>query len=274
METKLFKVYAIPTPYDMTNLAGQKLDHVFVVSSDGKDWNCFGRGKNHENDAETRPIAEGFGHVRWASLIYGQEYEGLMTPNPAAGLYERYNGVCHNVANRILVLTGDDIDVRDAHGNELVTLLYGKFGFNIDEYVKRIKDAAAQVNSEVPGSLSEEDIESVLTRVKHGQSPDEEIEMLREDLEARLGNHIAEFDSDKKTSFTEIYVNLQKKRQEAFENAARGGQGVDTRMVIAGQLKPVIVNCLNSLDDLLGRDQYLSIFKVPPEAAIEFLIGN
>jgi len=274
MNKILFKAYSIPTGYDMPQLsgAGVNLDHVFVVSSSNNDWNCFGRGLGVIGDPQARLLKQGMGYARWASLIYGQEFEGTITPSPAAGLYEKFDGVCHNAANRILVLVGDDVDVRDAAGNELVTLMYGKLGFNIDAYVNRVKDAAAQVNREEPGALQESDIEVVLGRINYDQSPDEEIEMLTEDLETRLGKHLNTFDDTKKTAFIQIYSELQKKRLEVFAGQAAGGQVVDTRPALASQLKPALERCLLGLFDLLGEEQFIGIFKVRPEIALKFLL--
>lgn len=269
-----FNAYAISTGYDIAQLSGIgcKLDHVFVVSSDRNNWNCFGRGIEVLGDPQAHLIKQGTGFARWARLIYGQEFEGTVSPKPAAGLYEKFDGVCHNVANRILVLAGDDIDVRDAAGNELVTLMYGKFGFNIEAYIKRVKDAAAQVNLEEPGALQDSDIEEVLGRIHHNQTPDEEIEMLTEDLETRLGKDLNTFDGTKKDEFFQIYSELQKKRQEVFSAQAAGGLVVDTRLALANQLRPALEDCLKGLFELLGEAQFIGIFKVPPEIALNFLV--
>lgn len=89
--------------------------------------------RQHEEAREEIAIASSQGYVEWARLVYGPEYEGKggRQPNafPAAGVTELFNGVCQNAANRILVFTDDNIDVRKAGANALVTLLYGKYGF-------------------------------------------------------------------------------------------------------------------------------------------------
>jgi len=139
MTTATFTAYARVTHYDSKDLdaLGVRLDHVFVISSLWNNWNCFGGGI--EEAREDIAIATAQGYVEWARLIYGPENEGKggRLPNafPASGVTELFNGVCQNAANRILVFTDDNIDVRKANANALVTLLYGKYGFDLDVFI-------------------------------------------------------------------------------------------------------------------------------------------
>jgi hypothetical protein len=69
----------------------------------------------------------------------------------------RYNGVCQNLANRILALLTDDIDARSTQGNVLATLMYGKYGFGIDQYLASVKSAGAKLLSDGSGEIQQSD---------------------------------------------------------------------------------------------------------------------
>ena len=172
MTMATFAAYARVTPYDSDELKalGIQLDHVFVTSNLRNNWNCFGGGI--EEACEDHMISSSQGCVEWATLVYGKENEGKggRIPNafPAAEVTELYNGVCQNAANRILVFTENNIDVRKANANALVTLLYGKYGFGIEVFVEKVKSTAASLG------VSEDELAAILDRLSRGQSAEAE----------------------------------------------------------------------------------------------------
>src|SRR5580658_7951616 len=102
-----FTLYARPTPSN----AGIPFEHTYVLTP-AHNFNCFGAGRGSD---QSRIIRKGYGSEKWASLIYGPN-EGWIDSGLQAGLSIRYDGVCQNAANRILVLTGDEMDCREVQG--------------------------------------------------------------------------------------------------------------------------------------------------------------
>jgi hypothetical protein len=264
MNTIQFSAYALSSS---GYLPGVTVDHVCVVG-DNHDWNCFGRGAGQPPQGNL--VAQGMGNALWASKIYGP-YESRGPECLAAGVTEKYEGVCHTVANRILVLCGDDVDSRKASGNELATLLYGRFGFNLDAYVARVKQAAVEANNMQSGSVSQEDVDTVVNRITRGFEPHQELELLRADLEEQFQLHFEILTPDQKQDFVDTYTDFQKKRKVAFDAEPKGNTQ-DFQPRFARRLGPDLMACLLHIQTLLGVDLYLKIFKLTPEAAMAFLL--
>ena len=249
--------------------SGLTVDHVYVVAED-HNWNCFGRGAAQSPPG--RLIAQGMGNALWASLIYDPKSEGKDNQCLATGITEKYEGVCHTVANRILVLCGDDLDSRKATGNELATVMYGKFGFNLESYIASVKQAAAEANSRQPGAVSPEDVETVVNRILRGYKPDQEMELLRADLEEQFQIHFDSFTASQRDDFIGTYTDFQAKRKAAFD-AEPKGNSQDFQPRFAKRLMPDLKVYLSQVQRLLGPEQYAKIFMLAPKEATQFLLG-
>jgi len=92
-----------------------KLDHTYVVGSDGTRWECNGA------DSGGKTIGNAFGDLSISHAIAGVDHK--------AGIVYGVTGVCHQMANRILSPSG--ITVKDAAGYFLSVASYQEFG--IDE---------------------------------------------------------------------------------------------------------------------------------------------
>ncbi len=105
--------YAIKIP-----AAANQLDHTYVgyVENDPKNpiysWKCHGRDKGGEE------ICRGNGDLRIADCLSHEDSN--------AGLIYGVSGVCHQMANRILLPAG--VIVSDAKGFGLSTFTYGIYG--------------------------------------------------------------------------------------------------------------------------------------------------
>ncbi|HET6879523.1 MAG TPA: hypothetical protein VFI31_05190, partial [Pirellulales bacterium] len=71
-------------------VVGRWGDHVYVTSSDGSVWPCWGRG----DGGTALPGAAGYGEQSVADCI-SQQFS-------RAGIAYGLTGVCHQIANRIL----------------------------------------------------------------------------------------------------------------------------------------------------------------------------
>ncbi len=268
-----FSTYAIPTVYP--GMVSSKTDHVFVCSGDGThNWNCFGRGCELINKSEElRELENASGSINseWASLIYGSSFEGKTDGSPAAGIKERFNGVCHNAANRILVLAGDEVDVRAAFGSAFVTLVYGKFGYDIDAYVENVSNTAKTLK------ITDDEIEAVVKRITRGKSPEDEFDILKNDLDEHFGMHLSSLSDEERSKFDRIYGKFQGERVAAYTAEPQTGDCQEFQERFKKHLEPHLETCLRDLNALLGPDLFVAIFELPLEAAIttakSFLLG-
>ena len=87
-------------------------DHVYVLSSRGHRWPCFGR------DAAGVTIIAGAADLARSAFLAGEDR--------SAGIRFKATGVCHQAANRILYPAG--LTVFGAHGYFLSQLAYGPYG--------------------------------------------------------------------------------------------------------------------------------------------------
>lgn len=266
MKMATFTAYARVTHYDSDELKdlGIQLDHVFVTSSLQNNWNCFGGGI--EEACREHEIASSQGYAEWARLVYGAKFEGKFgrKPNayPAAGLTELYNGVCQNAANRILAFTVDNIDVRKAHANALVTLLYGKYGFDIDAFVETVKATASSLG------VSEEVLGTTLARLSQGQSAEAELDILKSVYVRKSGRPFPEIPADKWSHMVEIQSAFQLRRTAEFNKLAQIKPKQDIRMDLVEALKPDLATYYAALEGVVGREAVLQIMQVlPPKIA-------
>lgn len=262
MEKTEFIAYGVSTTA-YPSLKNRPVDHVFVVTSE-HNWPCFGRGGKEIPNSHV--VAKGFGYAKWAEYINGPD------PIHPTGLINKVTGVCHNVANRLLVLA--NADVSDAFGNEIVTLMYGKYGFYVDQYVERVKATAARVNEEIPGAITQNDIDSVVNRITNDIG--DELESLVEDIEARSGIEIS---AAKKQGLGIIYTEFHKRREEVFAEVSRyqdhtiNSCGIDAPPALAFQqrfqesMNSLLKNFLQEVINHFGLDTFVKVFKVNPDQA-------
>ena len=262
MTKATFTAYARITGYDspQLNALGVKLDHVFVTSSKPNNWNCFGGGIQEAR--EEFVIASSQGYMEWAQLVYGPENEGKggRQPNafPATGVTELFNGVCQNAANRILAFTDDNIDVRKAGANALVTLLYGKYGFGIEAFIERVKTTATNLG------VAENVLTKILERISQGQTAEAELDILKSVYVQKLGTPFPDIPADKWAGMVEIHAKFQLRRTAEFNRLAQIKPSQDIRMDLVEALKPDLRNYYAAFEAVVGREAVLHIMQVLP----------
>lgn len=113
-------------------------EHVFAVTDDKKyTWPFFGRGYPTEG---SRIILTANLPIEWAfSLIKAHQVNG-MPVNDGAGIINQMSGTCHTAANRLLILSEAEADVTEAKGDDYSVILFGKYGFGIVDFAKRLAD--------------------------------------------------------------------------------------------------------------------------------------
>jgi hypothetical protein len=94
-------------------------DHVYVTSSDGLVWDCFGRSSGGTAIDSTT------GHPQVAECL-SKPKDSALTPKVYAGLRYGRTGVCHQAANRILYETG--LTVAQAKAYRLSVVRFGIYG--------------------------------------------------------------------------------------------------------------------------------------------------
>lgn len=278
MSTEEVEVYAAPTVgYDCNELKGFRLDHTWLSTESGPhNWNCYGRGRSNNHDANTRRIGVAHGNVAWMAAVYGPKAEGRSgrgdNDPAAAGVVELLHGVCQNAANRILAMTEENLDVSKAAGNELVVLAFGKYGFGVDRFIERLKVTAADLNAKVPGSVTEEELRRTIANVKAGTTVNAEFYALTDDLPSIRDAFKVSATDRQRIEFAEKYVAFQSRRAEKFAAIEKLHlPNHDARGQMASFLKVELSNLLEYMRGNLGEDVYTQVVSVVPNGAWDML---
>jgi hypothetical protein len=261
-----FKLYAV----SCIPFGGLDSEHTFIIS-EGHNFNCFGRGA--ESIPESRVVCETTASAKWAERIYG-EFEGSQDQTkPAAGVRVRYDGVCQNAANRLLVLGGDGVDARQTKGNVLATLLYGKFGFNIDKFLEVVTRSGNELVQ--TGEIDASDVAAVIQRIKSGLLPDAELEILHADIPEQLNlpKALPELTDNQRALFRPIYADYQQDRLAAFDATPKEyGEEIAWKKYPT-MLVPALTKCMLRLQKELSRTDFEQMFGVEPEQVIQLVKG-
>jgi len=262
-----FTLYTRPTNVGLPI----KTSHVFVVSSDGHNWNCFGHGSPDLGDNQSQPILKVGASSKWATAIYGLTSEGDQGAKPAAGMRLNFDGVCHTAANRVLVLAGDNIDTRKTDGDALAILMYGKFGFNLDQYIPLVESTGNALLQSDPNEITKEDISTVLNRINQRLTATCELDILHLDAQEQIntihpGTILPDITAAQRTAFCPIYTEYQNERAAVFKTTAAS---VPPGTQIAfGALRTNLAapwrKCSASLVAAIGLDGFQGIFGVTP----------
>lgn len=257
MQPVTFTAYAVPaTAYlpSPVEAVTEQEDHTFVVSRDTSDrvvdnWNCWGRGQDTIGNG-AREIAQGTALAEWARLIYGTD------PNRPTSLIQFVEGVCQNACNRLLVLA--DKDVSRAGANWLTTLMYGKYGYHLAEFVETVKSTAAAVNAKEPGAISASELQTVLDHI--ATDPSDELRSLEEHFRSALSSLVSPLDEGKQAQLLAIYRSFQIDRQAVFgEYWPRSAPSQDFQVAYAKALLPALEKCLKECEPILGVNLTASI---------------
>jgi len=257
MEKVKFVAYAINTAYP-NQVGNVPFEHTFVVSDKGDNWNCWGRGKETIGNGARQLQPDGTALAEWGALVNGTDGD-----HPT-GLTQCYNGVCQNASNRILVLAGTDVS--GANGNLFATMVYGKYGFQVEEFVARVKRAAEQLNETSPGAVTEGMLQEVLARI--ADDPADELKLLESHFQGSLPQTIPPPQQDQ---MMVAYRTFQAKRQTIYDQEPNKGDPNFQRQ-LSQDLQTAFMDCLLSFTDILGLDGYKEMFKSKPQEVIGKLL--
>ncbi|HVM60190.1 MAG TPA: hypothetical protein VMV72_04920 [Verrucomicrobiae bacterium] len=268
MPQSTLTAYAIVSP----NYGGYQiqLDHTFVVSDSQDDWRCWGRGHETVNNG-ARPIASGTALAEWARLIYGSDPSqptGQPQPERPSGLLQCVEGVCQNAANRLLVLTGGDVSA--ANGNIFVILVYGKYGYHLQDFVNNVTQSANSINQQQPGAIPQDQLQAVLNRIG---DPTAELETLETHFQGALPDTLSDAQNQQLLG---VYRSFQTQREAIFEQWWPRNTTMDAtsfQKAYTQALIPLFVSSLKQCATILGPDDYNALFKVAPEVAIPLLFN-
>jgi hypothetical protein len=201
--------------------------------------------------------------------VYGPEAEGRPgrgDDDPAAaGVVELLHGVCQNATNRMLAMTEENLDVSNAGGNELVVLAFGKYGFGVDSFIKRLSETATRLNARNPGTVSEEELLRTLSNVKAGTTAGAEFEALMDDLPEIRAAFMAKTTILQRDEFAKKYAAFQLRREEKFSSLdKRDMPNHDARAQVAAFLQVELSDLLGHVRKCVGADVYAQIVSALP----------
>ncbi len=261
--TATFKAYGIPAMnYGHFHASPDRpLEHVFVLTDAGHDWGCFGRGG--AAISHSRLLTESVGNARWANLANGTDKD-----HPT-GMTNFVDGTCHCVANRLLAFSNSDVSA--ANGNELVILGYGKYGYGLDAFVERVKDAAVHLRGEGV-FIGDEEVAQIEQKLRGHIR--EELDILRKDFEELFPLKIGALATEKLAGLRSIYERYHTRRLEVRASIDPTAPQSEVQTQYRTLLHPALIKCLYDAMDLLGQDVYTKLLKLSPPEAARFLFGR
>ncbi|OGV42521.1 MAG: hypothetical protein A2X46_04440 [Lentisphaerae bacterium GWF2_57_35] len=270
MEKATFTCYATPANYEIPGgirktiqaIDGHQMEHVFVTSSDGDDWGCFGRGASQIDKSKCRIVAEGQGIAEWARLINGHDQA-----HPT-GITNFIDGTCHCVANRLLVLAG--VDACEASGNFLVNFMYGKYVFGLNAYRDLAEKSANELNTNKPYSIPDSEVARVLAQIE-GHITDE-LAIMQKDFEAQFPLDIETLPDQQRLELRRIYEHFHSQRIEAYQQLDRSNPKA-AQLRYFELMQPALTKVFIDLQELFGIERYAELINVAPDQAVRLLLG-
>ncbi len=242
---------------DNPMLALMRREHVFVSSESERSWGCLGRGLAEAPNA--RILAEGRAEEEWVSEIAG--------PGPEAGaqVINQVTGVCHQAANRILIPIGKTVD--DAFGDEIAVLTFGLYGPDTSEVVDIVTRAAERVNARLPEAVPESVLNEAIGRITRDSA--DEYEVMKNDFEERISIHVDALPVTTQSDLRAIHARFVGARTDIYQSRKAGKIDQDTYLQ---ELRAGLLRAVKDLEQLLGEEKYLQVFKYPPEDAVRLFV--
>jgi len=229
-------------------MVGGLTDHTYVTSSERHVWSCAGRSEGG------RVICTGSGSAWLASCLAGA--------HSTAGIVLSVTGWCHQMANRILRPAG--VDVSAARGYGLTYHFWGRYGRDAsgDDTWPELDHCS---KLEATAGLHEEGTPFLLGSKPPGGPPPTIPTRLDRMIDERLGGDYA---SDKRTRlrhFAAVVEHEQEELVSAFHSKRiTPDQYLERFTRLAADL-------FASYERVLGRDDFVRLFGIPPEHALDFL---
>lgn len=148
----------------------------------------------------------------------------------------------------------------------LATLMYGKYGFGIDQFVASLKSDGAILLSEGSEEIQQADIDAAVNRIAAGQTPDAELDILHADIAEQQNITLPPVTDAQRVLFRPIYADYQSDRAAVFAQIATTAQPTDQiayDKLPHGLVAP-LEKCVEGLVAALGLDQFKTMFGVDP----------
>lgn len=273
--------WAYPTDYLFLEHVPGGADHAYVVSSDGKRWGCGGGSQGGSR------IARGHGSHRKANCF----------SQNTSGIVYGVNGVCHQIANRILWAARGIHTVHRAKGYVWSASIYGSYGSDGPGWAAR--KLACQINNwprprwppwfsaapnevDLPASVIDEfasndddageevfDENDVAYQSKL-RSLHDDPELSKRALAGAELELLLNYRSDHGLTSAQIVdlQNLQVDLREAHQHLVTGlHSGQLSREKFVLQLTSAMREAFQQFEKRLGEELYLKVFDLPPDHA-------
>lgn len=267
-----FQVYG----YDAF-VSGTNVDHVYVKFDNDITFNCAGGNSGGKALAGTQgsqdiELAKKLNEPMSIPLIIGYAFFQPITiyiPTADAGIIYGVNGVCHTMANRLIVPSGKTVE--NARGYGVSTSLYGKYGTSVVGSKEIFKFLPEAIKNLLPEALLIERLQDSLTNEwekrlrelglfrpiltksissnmnKENLSPDEEYKLfIHENLEGDITHEEIE-------AMVSYLV-------EDDEDEEKDDQDLDIYENIANRINNKQNRYLHKVNQLIGDERYEKLF--------------
>lgn len=244
----------------LAEILGDQAEHTYIVSSSGKRWGCRG------GSSGGREICRGKADLALAECL--AQADGL------AGIHYGFNGVCHQIANRILWPA--DVKVTNAKCYTISLRLYDHYGLNgwPERKLCLATDAREIAPYESEGGL-EENAPSfsfdglgehgipadVRTPIKHNYKTDGRLAAFESAINERLGNG---FDIEKRQKLLTVQLKSLGPQDNLVAAFERGEISAEDYFIEFTKLDR---DCLAQFAAILGQENFIRLFDVPVENA-------
>lgn len=260
MSTATIRGHKVPTDYAGGSIPGLEhlpREHTFVSTTNGETWGCFGRDLQDEPAAEI--TGQGEVTIEWVRAIAGAD--------GSAGLVFQTSGVCQQCANRLLLPAG--LDVSDSKGNEIATVVFGKYGLDPEQYIERLKTAAAQVNASAPGLIPDSVLNTAVSKVENRLKDERDSLVL--DIKRIFGVSIPEQPSAIRSGLTTIYEGLNATRTATYAALTSGELSNDE---FKDRMIENIKDAIHKVRELIGEAAFDQLTAAPPPLAASFIVNS
>ena len=253
-------------------LVGAAYEHTYVTSDDGYVWDCLGRSRGG------RVLSSGAGNSAVARCVSYPRAPGAPLPVYAGLRYGR-DGVCHQMANRILRTAG--IDVSGARRYRQSLHLYGRFGKVPWPQWQQCLSSSSAAWRGISGSgggggsgdmaqtRMKERLDALYERfqAESGEAdPDYgDPRLQRAELEIMIDEMLGiDYDPRRRRRLLQIEASLRA-RQSRLDTALDRGRVAPAQYL--DRLRATIADAAHAYEAVLGREDYVRLFGTEPQEA-------
>jgi hypothetical protein len=227
---------------------GDRTDHTFVTSSERHVWPCAGRSEGGH------VICSGSGSAWLASCLAGGYGR--------AGIVYNVTGWCHQIANRILQPAG--VDVSAARAYRITYLLWGKYGRDAspDDTWPELQHCS---ELEATRSLHEEGT----PYLPPSEPPSGTLTSVPTRLDRMIDDHLGDDYAYEKRARLRQLAAATEHQQEELVSAFKAERITPEQYL--ERFTRLAENLFAGYERILGRADFVRLFGVVPEHALDFL---